>query len=131
MSPSRRNCLNSIMFTRGFFEKHGPYRDVVCAADSEFYEMLRGQVAKKDISILQQPLVLGLWGARSLTRTSGLEADELGYRATSRRSYIAAAARQRILGKHIVTDDMVRETAKKSGIYRAQQAVTALKIEDY
>ena len=127
----RRNCLNSIMFTRGFFEKHGPYRDVVCAADSEFYEMLRGQVAKKDISILQQPLVLGLWGAGSLTRTSGLEADELGYRATSRRSYIAAAARQRILGKHIVTDDMVRETAKKSGIYRAQQAVTALKIEDY
>jgi len=122
----RRNCLNSIMFTRAVFEEYGPYREVVCAADSEFYEMLRGKMTQKGISIIPQPLVLGLWGANSLTRTSGLEADELGFRAASRRSYIAMAARQRVLGKHIVTDKMVLGAAKKAGIYREPQAVTEL-----
>jgi hypothetical protein len=119
----QRNCLNSIMFTPAIFEKYGPYRKVVCAADSEFYETLRGKIGQKNISILKQPLVLGLWGTNSLTRTSGLEADELGYRAVSRRQYIAIAARQRILGRHVISDNVVQTIANTAGIYRKSQGI--------
>ncbi len=116
-----RQCLNSIMYCRSVFEKFGPYRSALCGADSEFYEKIRGQLTKDQITIVKQPVVLGLWSSASLTQTSGFEANELGYRAPSRRAYAAVAARQRILGCEIVPDKKVRQVMRHAGVYRQPQ----------
>lgn len=113
-----RRCLNSIMYTRSVFDTFGPYRSVLCGADSEFYEMLRGRLPARDIVSLAQPLVLGLWGSGSLTRTAGIEADEVGYRAPSRRAYAGLVGRQRILGQNIVPDEAIEHATAEAGILR-------------
>lgn len=118
-----RNCLNSIMFTRQVYETFGPYRSILCGADSEFYEQLRGRLPASNMIALRQPLVLGLWSSASLTRTSGIEADEVGYRAPARRAYAAAMGRQRILGKEILPDQKIDDMAKGLGIYRAPKGL--------
>ncbi|WP_310620129.1 glycosyltransferase family 2 protein [Flexibacterium corallicola] len=119
-----RDCLNSIMFSREVFEEHGPYREVLCGADSEFYEKLRGALHPDQIVKLKEPLVLGLWGDSSLTRTSGIEADEIGFRAKARREYSAIAGRQRILGSEIIPEEKVIEAIKSANIYREHQLIT-------
>lgn len=121
-----RLCLNSIMVTRPVFDSFGPYRPVLCGADSEFYEMLRGRLPAPEIVSLGQPLVLGLWGAGSLTRTAGIEADEIGYRAPARRAYAGLAGRQRILGRPIVPDALLDAAARDGGIARAPADLVSL-----
>lgn len=118
-----RNCLNSIMFARSVYDRFGPYRPVLCGADSEFYEQLRGRLSPSDIVILRQPLVLGLWSGSSLTRSAGIEADETGYRAPARRAYAAAIGRQRILGKAILPDQKIEEITRAAGVHRAPKGL--------
>lgn len=121
-----RMCLNSIMFTRPVFDGFGPYRPVLCGADSEFYELLRGRLPARDIVSVAQPLVLGLWGDGSLTRTAGIEADEIGYRAPARRAYAGLAGRQRILGRLIVPDALLDRTAREGAIARTPSDLVSL-----
>ena len=118
-----RACLNSILFTRSIYDQFGPYRSILCGADSEFYEQLRGRLPNSELAIIHQPLVLGLWSSSSLTRTSGIEADETGYRAPARRAYTAAIGRQRILGKAILPDQKIEEITRAAGIYRAPKGL--------
>lgn len=121
-----RMCLNSIMFTRPVFDGLGPYRPMLCGADSEFYELLRGRLPASDIVSLGQPLVLGLWGDGSLTRTAGIEADEIGYRAPARRAYAGLAGRQRVLGRTIVPDALLDKAARDGGIARTPSDLVSL-----
>ncbi|MEO4041222.1 glycosyltransferase family A protein [Hoeflea sp. CAU 1731] len=114
-------CLNSIMFLKTVFEDHGPYRQARCAADSEFYELIRGLLDPGEISYASEPLVIGLWSAQSLTQTEGIEADELGYRSAARRSYSSIASRQRMLGNEIVSDSRITRCLQDAGIYRQPQ----------
>lgn len=123
-----RMCLNSIMFTRSVFDSFGPYRSVLCGADSEFYELLRGYLPERELLAIRQPLVLGLWSSSSLTRSSGIEADEIGYRAPARRSYAGLAGRQRILGRMIVPDEVIERATADAGISRAPTALVPLDI---
>lgn len=118
-----RACLNSILFTRSIYDQFGPYRSILCGADFEFYEQLRGRLPNSELAIIHQPLVLGLWSSSSLTRTSGIEADETGYRAPARRAYTAAIGRQRILGKAILPDQKIEEITRAAGIYRAPKGL--------
>ncbi len=122
-----RQCLNSIMFFKTVFDDYGPYREAACAADSEFYESIRGLLEPEEISYATQPLVLGLWSPRSLTQSDGIKADEVGYRSAARRSYSSLASRQRILGREIVTDDTINNTLKDAGIYRRPQKTIEFK----
>lgn len=121
-----RICLNSIMFTRAVFDRLGPYRPVLCGADSEFYEQLRGRLPDRDLVRIAQPLVLGLWGSRSLTRTAGIEADEVGYRAPARRAYAGLVGRQRILGRMIIPDAEIERVTAHGGILRTPSALELL-----
>lgn len=121
-----RTCLNSIMFTRAVFDRLGPYRPVLCGADSEFYEQLRGRLPDRDLIRIAQPLVLGLWGSGSLTRTAGIEADEVGYRAPARRAYSGLVGRQRILGRMIIPDAEIERVTADAGILRAPSALEIL-----
>ena len=123
-----RMCLNSIMFTRSVFDSFGPYRSVLCGADSEFYELLRGRLPEHELIAIRQPLVLGLWSSSSLTRSAGIEADEIGYRAPARRAYAGLAGRQRILGRMIVPDEAIERSIADSGILRAPTALVPLDI---
>ena len=121
-----RNCLNSIMFVRSIYDQFGPYRSILCGADSEFYEQLRGRLPASEIVTVRQPLVLGLWSSSSLTRTAGIEADEAGYRAPARRAYAAAIGRQRVLGKTILPDQKIEEITRAVGIYRAPKGLISI-----
>ncbi len=121
-----RQCLNSIMFVRSVFDDYGPYRSTLTAADSEFYEKIRGQLEPRHIAFASEPLVLGLWGPNSLTQSAGIEADELGFRSAARRGYSSLSSRQRILGKALVTDSQIQKSLRDGGIWRAPQSTTEL-----
>ncbi|NVK57800.1 MAG: glycosyltransferase family 2 protein [Alteromonadaceae bacterium] len=124
-----RQCLNSIMFFRSVYQEHGPYRSSLTSADSEFYEKLRGALPRGQIAIASEPLVLGLWSSASLTRTAGIEANEVGYRSVARRAYSSKMGRQRILGRELVSDMDIELTLKEAGIYREDKGVIALELK--
>lgn len=121
-----RMCVNSIMFHRAVYEAWGPYRSVLFGADSEFYLSARGYLGADKIRQVEVPCVLGLWSDSSLTRTSGIEADESGYRSDKRRCYAALAGRQRILGKSILPDEEMARILDENGISRVAHGVRPL-----
>ncbi|HJL14580.1 MAG TPA: glycosyltransferase family A protein [Sandaracinaceae bacterium LLY-WYZ-13_1] len=89
-----RLCVVSLMMRRRVYDAVGPYRPARFGADLEVFETVR---ARFGVRRLRAPLLLGLWAERSLTRTSGAEALEDGYRAPSRRVYAE------LLGRAVAT----------------------------
>ncbi|HGW8100257.1 TPA: glycosyltransferase family 2 protein, partial [Escherichia coli] len=73
---------------------------------------------RESIVRLLQPLILGLWGDSGLTRNKGTEALPDGYISQSRREYSDIAARQRVLGKSIVSDKDVRGLLSRYGLFK-------------
>ena len=114
-----RMCVVSLLARRNLFIELGGYRQVLCAGDTEILERLRLRRGPESVYELNEPLILGLWSDRSLTQQSGLEATEAGYRAPARRRYAELAARQRLLGREIVPDELVNAAIKEAGIFRA------------
>jgi glycosyltransferase involved in cell wall biosynthesis len=114
-----RMCVNSIMFRREIFATIGQYRSVLCGADSEFFEKARALFGDSKITHVKAPLVLGLWSDSSMTKQSGTEALDNGYRAPKRRAYAEIASRQRALGTALYSDAEVDAVNATSGIYRA------------
>lgn len=121
-----RMCVNSIMFHRRVFDHFGPYRSTLFGADSEFYEKVKGTLGQGKVSQINAPSVLGLWSDSSLTRTSGIEANETGYRSEKRRCYAALANRQRILGSSLVPDSFIDTKLRQENILRDSYDVEEL-----
>ncbi len=120
-----RMCVNSIMFRREIFATIGQYRNVLCGADSEFFEKARALFGDAKISHIKAPMVLGLWSDNSMTKSAGTEALDNGYRAPKRRVYAEAASRQRALGVALYSDDEIDAVNVASGIYRAPAEIMA------
>lgn len=93
-----RLAVVSLFAPSRVFERFGAYRPARFGADTEFYEGLRMRLGTDAVRLMPAPVIFGLSSATSLTRSSGIEATEDGFRAPARRAYAAAAARQRHMG---------------------------------
>lgn len=113
-----RMSVVSLLAETEFFRSSQGYRQVLCGGDTEVLERLKVWSGQDAVAKVEQPLILGLWSSRSLTRMDGLEATEDGYRALPRRQYAEAAARRRLLGTTILGDDEVDRINQGSGIFR-------------
>ena len=82
-----RLSLVSLMVGRQLFFEQGGFRSARVGADLELYERLRARLGADAVTRIRAPLILGLWSEQSLTRQSGTEALEDGYRSAVRRSY--------------------------------------------
>ncbi len=123
----RRLCAVSLLASREVFTAYGPYRSVQCGADTEFIESIRANLGEDQVIRIEKPLVLGLWSNQSLTRSAGTEALSDGYRAPARRAYAEIAARQRLLGKAIVTDADIAACLERHQIWRDPAKIVRLR----
>lgn len=117
-----RMSVVSIFAETDFFRRE-QYRSVACAADTEFLENVRVHSGPHSVFQMPQSVIFGLWSDQSMTRQSGLEASEDGYRSVARRAYAEIAARQRMLGKAIVQDATVEDVLRIAGIARKAAGV--------
>ena len=113
-----RMSVVSSMIKKDIFATVGGYRQSLIGADTEFYETVIMRYGRESIVRLLQPLILGLWGDSGLTRNKGTEALPDGYISQSRREYSDIAARQRVLGKSIVSDKDVRDLLSRYGLFK-------------
>ncbi len=118
-----RMCVVSIMMRREVIDVVGAYRTVKCGGDSEFFEKAKAIFGDKMATILDKPLILGLWSEGSMTRSSGIESLDDGYRAPARLSYAELSGRQRVLGEAVIANELFDKTLQQSGIYRASHGV--------
>lgn len=82
-----RLSLVSLMLSRRLFFEQGGFRSARVGADLELYTRLTTRLGADAVTRIWAPLILGLWSERSITRQSGTEALEDGYRSAVRRSY--------------------------------------------
>ena len=121
-----RFCVVSAMAHRSVFEHMPPFRSALVAADTEFYEQCKRLLGEGEIVIIRKPLILGLWGDGSLTKRENLNADHSGFVAHRRRAYAEIAARQRILGDVLITNNDIIEVLKELDIYCKPEGVIAV-----
>jgi hypothetical protein len=124
-----RMSVVSILGETGLFREFGGYRQVLCGADSEFFESVRLRYGASAFVELHEPLIFGLWSSQSLTQLSGLEATEDGFRSQPRRAYSEIAARHRLLGEGIIPATEIDAVNKSVGIYRPYIGVYPIEIE--
>lgn len=93
-----RQSTVSTMYRREVLEDFGPFDSVRFGADSEYIERVRALEGDGAIAQMAKPLLFGLWSNQSLTRSSGSEVDEVGYRAPMRRAYAELRMRERLQG---------------------------------
>jgi hypothetical protein len=120
-----RLAVVSLLGARELFERFGPYQPSRIGADTELYERLRMTLGSETVTLMQSPVLFGLASANSLTRSAGIEATEDGFRAPARRSYAAAATRQRHLGG-INAGPPIEEILKANGIFMPQTGIEKL-----
>lgn len=118
-----RFCVVSSMVKKEVFQSIPPFRNSLVAADTEFYEHMCCQFGEDQILKLEEPLILGLWGDGSLTKTPNLTAENNGFVAEKRRAYSDIAARQRVLGKEIIPDDKIQAVLVENNIHRENHGV--------
>ncbi|WP_396621506.1 glycosyltransferase family 2 protein [Marinobacter sp. W-8] len=123
-----RFCVVSTMVKRFVFSIVPKFRPSLVAADTEFHEACIKFLGEEKVKVLEKPLILGLWGDGSLTKKDGLQAESNGQVALRRRNYSDIAARQRVLGSRIVTDNDVEEVLKENGIYRDYKGVVEVEV---
>ncbi len=90
-----RLSLVSLMLGRGLFLENGGFRSARVGADLELYTRLRTRLGADAVTRIRAPLILGLWSEQSVTRQSGTEALEDGYRSEMRRRYSELVSLQR------------------------------------
>jgi hypothetical protein len=118
-----RFCVVSTMVKKEVFSILPKFRQSLVAADTEFHELCLFMLGAENVRVLDEPLILGLWGDGSLTKRPGLAADNTGCVAPRRRAYSDIAARQRVIGSHIVSDEDVDHVLIDQGIYREYHGV--------
>lgn len=123
-----RFCVVSTMVKKEVFGILPKFRQSLVAADTEFHELCIYMLGAENVRIMDIPLILGLWGDASLTKRPGLTAENSGYVAPKRRAYSDIAARQRVIGTDVVTDDDVDIVLKELGIYREFYGVKAERV---
>lgn len=121
-----RFCVVSAMAHRSVFERMPPFRPALVAADTEFHEQCKCLFGEEEIVTVRKPLILGLWSDESLTKRENLNADHTGFVAYRRREYAEIAARQRIVGDLLITDNDITEVLKELEIYRKPEGVVAV-----
>ncbi|MHC6648233.1 glycosyltransferase family 2 protein [Alteromonas sp. HB246098] len=118
-----RFCVVSTMVKKEVFSILPKFRQSLVAADTEFHELCLFMLGAENVRVLDEPLILGLWGDGSLTKRPGLAAENTGCVAPRRRAYSDIAARQRVIGSHIVSDEDVDNVLRDQGIYREYHGV--------
>lgn len=113
-----RFCAVSSMFRKGIFEKIGFFRNSLVAADTDFYEKVINFYGRESVYKLDKPLILGLWGEGSLTKQKNLVAGNSGFVAEKRRTFSDICARQRLLGKDIISDEYIDYVLNKHNIFK-------------
>lgn len=121
-----RLSVVSLMMTRDTFRLLGPYRPARHGADLEYLEDIRRRLGSDAVCRLREPMVLGLWSGRSLTRSAGAEALEDGYRSPSRRVYSDLIYRKRALHGEAPTDEEITEALAAVGNYVSPVEVTEI-----
>jgi len=90
-----RLSLVSLMLSRELFFEQGGFRSARVGADLELYTRLGARFGADAVTRIRAPLIFGLWSERSVTRQSGTQALEDGYRSAVRRSYSELVSLQR------------------------------------
>ncbi|WP_334030936.1 glycosyltransferase family 2 protein [Alteromonas sp. P256] len=113
-----RFCVVSTMVKKEVFSILPKFRQSLVAADTEFHELCLFMLGAENVRVIDEPLILGLWGDGSLTKRPGLAAENTGSVAPRRRAYSDIAARQRVIGSQIISDEDVDNVLREQGIYR-------------
>lgn len=122
-----RFCSVSCMFRRSSMQE-APFRRSHIGADTEFYENLRSRFGGEKLITIPEPLILGLWSDASLTKLANMKAEKDGFLSPSRREYSDIAARQRILGVRLISDEKVHGVLQAHDIYRTEAGLDSLEI---
>ena len=118
-----RFCVVSAMLKKDTFKEIPSFRKSLVAADTEFYQTIINKYGRNKIHQIYAPYIFGLADECSLTNIKTLNAENSGFVAKRRREYSDIAARQRILGKEIVTDQDVEKVLIDNEIYRTDHGV--------
>jgi len=118
-----RFCVVSSMLKKEVFKSIPKFRQSLVAADTEFYQSILTHYGKEQIHFLSIPLILGLADSTSLTNKENLSADNSGFVAQRRRLYSDIAARQRLLGNKIISNNDIDEVLKNNKIYMEHSSV--------
>ena len=110
-----RNAPVTIMAAKDTFVRYGPYRSVRFGGDTELKERIRNAEGDQSVHQMKQPLMLGLWSEKSLTRNVGSEGLEDGYRGPARRRLAEITVRQRLLGINVVPEFEVVAALAETG----------------
>jgi hypothetical protein len=110
-----RNAPVTILAAKETFVRYGPYRSVRFGGDTELKERIRNAEGDRSVHQMKQPLMLGLWSEKSLTRNAGSEGLEDGYRGPARRRLAEITVRQRLLGTDVVPEYEVVAALAQSG----------------
>jgi hypothetical protein len=108
-SKASRLCRVSLMLRREAFDACGPFRSARFGADLELHATLCARFGAARVKRVDAPLLIGLWSAGSVTRTSGAEALENGYRSPARRSYSELVYQQLASGQSLASDAQIAE----------------------
>lgn len=98
-----RRSLVSLMISRRAVAELPNFRSAAFGADLEYFEDVQRLLRVASISV---PLLWGTWGAGSLTRQSGAEALENGFRSQGRRTYsgLLFERRRGVIAEHEMAD---------------------------
>lgn len=119
-----RLSVVSLMMTRATYKAVGPYRSTRFGADLEILERIR---SRRRLRRLHEPLLLGLWSSRSLTRTADAEALEDGYRSPARRVYSELVQLRRTPGADPRYIQRLEEELARRGNFAVPQPIVDLK----
>jgi hypothetical protein len=110
-----RNAPVTILAAKETFVRYGPYRSVRFGGDTELKERIRNAEGDRSVHQMKEPLMLGLWSEKSLTRNVGSEGLEDGYRGPARRRLAEITVRQRLLGSGVVPESDVVTALAETG----------------
>lgn len=118
-----RLCLPSLMIARRALERVSAFRPARFGADLEHRWELECAFGKEAVARIREPLVLGRWAAGSLSRSSGSESLETGYRAPARRAYANVVGTRALLGPSRVPDAEIAQVLRDHQLLIAPSTV--------
>jgi hypothetical protein len=121
-----RMSVVSIMYHRSVFYLVGGYKNVRFGADTDFLERIKSEYGNDSVSVLKRPVIFGRWSESSLTQQPGQEASLDGFRGPKRRRFSEWSFMQRLLGKGVITDDMVNNALRDDGIILESSVVNLI-----
>ena len=120
-----RLSIVSFMVTRAALRAVGSYPGAKVGADLDVYRRVLAAHGPGSVGRIPVPLLLGLWGEGSLTRSQLSESLESGYRSPVRRRYSELVFRRDLFGRGSLSDERLLSELRALDNYREASSLIA------